>query len=248
LAAEQNILMAYHKAALIDSKGAEFGTLHHQKAENPWQPPNGMLIAFHRSLLLRRDLIDETSDFYNAGFQLAHDQWIPLLAQAFGSVAVSDDILAQYRQHENNVFGADQPHLTRLQELRTKVKDRSAAFPVLVKTSSSYAGIFGKFLQDPGLSHTWRQKALDRKLAFEELSRLYEVRAEIYRAATLWSRFSALLRLIEMKGYKGTDHWYFTRRAFVRDFLLGVLFGSLVQKLSAQKVMGDANCRYVVRT
>jgi glycosyltransferase involved in cell wall biosynthesis len=95
------------------------------------------------AIMFRRDLLDITDNFARPDYilpsggqyqKMAHDQWVFFLASIFGEIVTLPDVLADYRQHDSNTFGATaKPKMS--ENLRSSI------------TTVSYAGIAQRFSQ-----------------------------------------------------------------------------------------------------
>ena len=110
--------------------------------------PNGMAIAFRRSLL--KDIIP---------FYIEHDGWIDACAPLYGKVAFIPEVLAFYRRHTGNLSGHHRG--TFYAALYHTKKDRFHMSPILLKGYNEYLERFNGRLSDKII------KELNERINFE---------------------------------------------------------------------------------
>jgi hypothetical protein len=111
-----SVLLAYHNASVVDDARAFIRPLYgpagaaargESKTTSPWAFSLGFTQVFRRELLRFQEMHSRSIDSLSMGEKLAHDQWYFFLASTFGSVQFVNEPLALYRQHGQNVFGAN---------------------------------------------------------------------------------------------------------------------------------------------
>jgi glycosyltransferase involved in cell wall biosynthesis len=216
--ADERVLLAIHSAQTITqagSRGFRYPDFPTTKALNvntcdPFSNRPGFAMVFRKALLNLSDSSQRPSRLYG------HDHFVWFLATCTGKIVTIADVLAQYRQHDGNIYGATQP--------RSFVRRaRNFAGPV------DYDG--GHELACSGFLRTaaeWHPDCADRlrksaeRLAFR--SKLHQVRAHIYkRESTLRRRITAFLKIVILSGYlPDRSKTRLGIRAGLKDMVFGV--------------------------
>ena len=232
------VMMVYHNADLVDESGSPTGrTLRslqeasHEGARlslSPWKYPLGFTQTFRRRLLAYSGLRKTTLNPYNAAIPLAHDQWVPLIANVIGSVHFLNENLAQYRQHGGNQFGAG----TRgglLRKLGRKIA-RYSDYGSYAKVTAAIAEVLvGAATQEGEASRRTLSEGAER---YRTLSLAYSVRSCVYSAAGTFTRLARWWWLVRSGYYKPGSEFWFGYWAGLRDLLRGVLMGAGVRHRS----------------
>jgi glycosyltransferase involved in cell wall biosynthesis len=111
---DQEVLLVYHNARLIDANGKSQGyvfkrgeknaILSHEDVE-PWRIVPGFSQSIRRSLLRYSGLHLDSVDMFSLDDPMPHDQWFLFLASALGKTSYIAEELAFYRQHDRNTSG-----------------------------------------------------------------------------------------------------------------------------------------------
>ncbi|MBU2786955.1 glycosyltransferase [Acidithiobacillus sp. VAN18-1] len=112
---KRDVQMVFHAYEKIDENGQPLGHMFPKMTRiikfsrlhiNPLFPIYGMSIMFRRDLLPSPRLINSRpADHNTETYLMAHDQWIPFLAGAFGEIVYIPNRLVQYRVHQGNTSG-----------------------------------------------------------------------------------------------------------------------------------------------
>lgn len=231
---DNDILMAFHNAEVVDQLGKSLGRfLFHVEqpshiinrlGTSPWSYPLGFTQTFRRELLKLSPLRLTTEDPYSATESLAHDQWIPLIAIALGETAYIGDILANYRQHQNNLFG--KPHVKKSKHRMLAEKFfKHCDYDRLSRVSLKIAQMFEvvQTNQSAGIA----QKAAEAKDRYFRLSNYYAMRSKIYEGTRLFTRAKEWSKMMRLGAYAKGQPIAFLGTSFAKDFLAGVLLGCL---------------------
>ena len=224
--ADEDVLLAYHNATPVTDDGRKLPLLYRGRKEtrlaplrvDPWFNPLGFTQMFRRSLLGFEDLWPFSSDQNDEGERLAHDQWYFLLASALGLIVYLPDLLADYRQHATNTYGASwfrilAPQLTELWHATHECNQRLGA-------AESRVSILRHLSKR--LSGKLRQRANEAVDWYDQLTALIRARGELYRGRDWEQRASALKRLVGAGGY-GSGAQRFSRLCLAMDATIGVL-------------------------
>jgi glycosyltransferase involved in cell wall biosynthesis len=106
-------LMCSHRVDLIDQAGNPLGAstnasdirLLRGETFSPWGVFLGFTCTIDRRLLEVIDPATRPRDLIEYDRPMSHDRWFYFVAGSCGSVVHLDESLAQYRQHDRNVFG-----------------------------------------------------------------------------------------------------------------------------------------------
>lgn len=131
-------VMAVHSATLIDAAGRAVGAMRRNIDATraappctlePWTMFWGFSQTFDRRLLdlLPNDRATRGSDSNSPDKVLGHDGWTSFLAGSFGTIALLDEPLVGYRQHDANVFGFQD------RTLAGKIRDKMGDEPSRVR-------------------------------------------------------------------------------------------------------------------
>jgi glycosyltransferase involved in cell wall biosynthesis len=114
-AMEPDVVMITHRARLVDKHDQPIGDFDQNIVSSRrvgplsydlWGTFWGFTIVFRRNLLDLHDWRLRFADYiYKDGRSIAHDRWISFLSQLTGSRVELADRLADYRQHDKNIFG-----------------------------------------------------------------------------------------------------------------------------------------------
>jgi len=102
-------LLLYHTFRTFERDDAVLdGPLMDQTTEvgSPWAKVYGITEVFRRSLLGFSDLWAGSVDHFSPAQPMAHDQWMYFLAHTFGAADYLPTALVSYRQHDENLCGA----------------------------------------------------------------------------------------------------------------------------------------------
>lgn len=96
-----------------------------------------------------------------------HDWWILLVAQALGHIAVVDEPLVRYRQHKNNIFGANVGRKNMLEKIK---KGISASHKNVLSTQTQARAFFDRYSswmrhEEKKLCHAWAHMADKSKIS-----------------------------------------------------------------------------------
>jgi glycosyltransferase involved in cell wall biosynthesis len=143
--ADASILLATHKARLIDAQGEVIGHFSQDisgdklcapRSLDPWRVFFGFSITFRRALLTAVHPRLRGVDYVTGNKRLSHDRWIVFLANMLGRTRLISKSLVDYRQHGNNLFGVH-PHLgnaskTRILASAARYRRAAAEFRALI--------------------------------------------------------------------------------------------------------------------
>jgi glycosyltransferase involved in cell wall biosynthesis len=234
--ADEDIILVYHNARVVDLHGAFVRhLLPHEPpifigrplSFGPWEYALGFTQVFRRSLLSFRELNVYSIDQNFPDETLAHDQWFFFLASVFGKIAYLEQDFVDYRQHGMNVFGPPpiegEKQKSVIEDIGLKLEHhehlaRRAAF------ADNRVLILNKIALDKQYPQCICDKALAGVRKYQSLSDLFKLRAKIYQEFRFSNRVIAWANMVRRGGYTNSS-WAFSKRSAVRDLLLGVCCG-----------------------
>ena len=103
-------MLVFHNARVVRSTGEATATLRRDRETKSWEPLTGSpwMFALGFTQVFRKSLVEFDGLWANSldqnfdGGPLAHDQWYFFLASVIGKIVYLPDLLADYRQHEDN--------------------------------------------------------------------------------------------------------------------------------------------------
>ena len=247
-AADPDVLLVHHNARIFSAALGVIGRLYDERrpslvsgplCRNPFHLPPGFTQVFRRRLLLLSELREATVDYWGPGPgpgpapALAHDQWIYILASSRGKVAYLKDTLADYRQHEHNLYGPQTGGWSRWDGIKARLAGLSdyghleIAFDAIARAfGAATVHRIGESVDQP-LDEQLRQRAAAAAERYRKLAQAYRDRSQAYGAASPVVRLSAWKRLWRGGRYRPGDSFFFADHAGARDLLHGVLLARL---------------------
>ena len=226
-AADPDLTMIYHGAAIVDADEHELGTMFARdipshvlapEAATPWQFSAGLVQAFRSDLRAFDDLWPISRE-YCADEPMAHDRWYFFLALAVGKLAFLADDLLLYRQHGHNTYGVE----ARRTVLKRIVQglSRPAVTELLIERAAlSRCHVLDRIADRVDAS---RRGQVDR---FAERYRRFAERLARRRAVYATPHLTGRARALRTSWTNGDYHgasWGFNRVSVPRDVLAGVL-------------------------
>jgi glycosyltransferase involved in cell wall biosynthesis len=220
---DPDVALAAHSAVTISEcgvRGYEFPRFPRTRVAgfgsvDPFVYPYGFAIV------VRRNLVDIKPGASRPEKLFAHDQWFWFLAAATGKTAIIAEVLALYRQHGNNLFGAFRPPTLAGQTKRLARTMRIVGFDGLADSELACARFLSS-LVDQGSE--WHDKIMKFASMLEFRSKLHRMRTRIYgEKSTIGSRASTFVHILLLGGYFPDPSG--TRLGFQRgakDLMLGV--------------------------
>jgi len=232
---DPDVLLVHHNARVFSAASGVTGQIYNELrpsrvdgplCRTPFSLPPGFTQVFRRSLLLLSELREATVDYWGPGAALAHDQWIYILASSLGKVSYVKETLADYRQHDNNLYGMR----------RTTKSTRWSAMKARLTSLSDYGHLetaFDAIARALGAATAYPiGEELQRRAAvaaerYRELAQAYGDRSQAYGAGSLMARAAAWQRLWRRGRYRRGGSFYFAGRAAARDLVHGVCLARL---------------------
>ncbi len=229
---DRDVLLVFHNAELVDEGLRRLGHFVHNTesspqvtgrlGRNPWNAPLGFTQTFRKELLQFSTLRLQTEDPFAPSEHLAHDQWIPLLAGAFGKTAYVAEILADYRQHGTNLYGRAIVRKSKVSNLMHRMMKYSD-YERLSRVARKISHVFEA--DQFALSSDRASAAEDARHRYAALADYYADRAKVYVAKGSIERARAWNKLQRLGAYAPGHPISFLGKSFARDLLAGVLLG-----------------------
>lgn len=218
-------MLVYHDARIVSDAGEVVGKLHGDAETRSWEALNGapwmfslgFTQVFRRSLVRFDDLWPASLDPNCDGERLAHDQWFFFLASVTGTILYVPDLLADYRQHGANVYGAFASSFR--SHLAKEARDPSRAVARRLAAAESRASILEQAAERT--EEPLKSRLLLGREMYREFAERYRRRASLYRGRSYRDRGRAFQQLIAARAY-GRDAWRIGPLGFAMDCLLGL--------------------------
>lgn len=196
-------LMCAHRVDLIDRSGTRFGSalnrshalMLHGSACSPWGVFLGFTCTIDRRL---SDLIDPAlrpPDLIEYDRPMSHDRWFYFLAAAFGSVTYIDESLAQYRQHDKNVFGRTRDTMS------GRARKAARKYPAYIQQRAIIASVNVRLLEHArNIAET--DELTDSLGRWHRVADFYAMRQHVLSQPTVYHRLSQLMMAWRGRHYR----------------------------------------------
>jgi rhamnosyltransferase len=174
----------------------------------------GMAMTFRRELLTAADFDARPPSRYGNDRPMLHDEWVFFLAGVLGPIALVDEPLVLYRQHDSNDSGGWLEHRRGLTLQPVVENYRSAA----AHTAACAEYLRATRSADPEVAE--RLTAGER--AFRAAAENWALRASLYGTAGRRSRARMLRRLVAGGAYRARSAGGFGRIALGKDLAAGL--------------------------
>jgi hypothetical protein len=181
----------------------------------------GFTQMFRRTLLEHIEPGRRPEDNLHPGRRMAHDRWITVLANVFGTTATLPEPLVLYRQHQANASG-----------LQRRVRRRDALQRLLRLASPEHQQHLAAAMAElaellaqaaSGLTAEAACAAERASVYYAGVSETYRQRERLYASPRLWGRARLLAEALEAGHYRGFQTGGLGRNILVKDALHGVL-------------------------
>jgi glycosyltransferase involved in cell wall biosynthesis len=249
-ASDDDILLVYHNAMLVDSNGAAMRPFYGDAPSPalagpltlpPWHLAYGYALTFRRILLQAAPFWAALADPYHAGQATGHDAFFFMLAASLGSVAYLPAQLVQYRQHAAQTIGTagrDAPGWRERWQYR--LEDRRSTYRHLCDVARRNAGLFHG-LRACGAMAELDPRIVEAARAWALLASLYDLRSRAVSGGVT-QRAAAWAQLCRLGAY-GNGYWNFGGKAGIKDALLGVALAPVVARYGRAASQGDGGCK-----
>jgi glycosyltransferase involved in cell wall biosynthesis len=187
---------------------------------DPWDVFYGFTMLFERSLLDTIPASARGADPYTRGVVLSHDRWIWFLAATFGRIVVLRDVLAEYRQHDAQLFGGAEDRTFR-ERIATKVSAGRAQARYLAGVAAHRGYLLESRMPDRD-NERWRAGATHWR-AIE--ARMAD-RARLYDPLPAGERIWLLAANARGGTYRAARHGGLGAGRFAEDVTVSILVGS----------------------
>lgn len=214
------VMLAIHSARTITKSGAPIGYFPHFSKTKILDICDPFASGPGFATVIRRDLLSMIDNRLRPDRLRSNDIWCWFLAASAGKISIIADVLALYRQHESNVFGAPRARSAAetarsiygtLQLTYEKAAESEMALSRILRTAASE-------------NSDWADRLKRSAKNLERRSGLHRMRSGIYRNdSTLVRRAIVFTRIFFSGGYwPDPSKTRLGPRAAMKDLLLGV--------------------------
>lgn len=174
----------------------------------------GFTMLFPRSLLARIPAEERGLDPHTREAPLSHDRWIYFLATTFGQAVFLEEPLAEYRQHDSQLYGHEEAR-----GLRERITTRARSGEEQSRYLASFAAHRASLLANPPAGEdaaVWRTKQSE----WQRVERNYLRRADFYRSANFASRTRSLMGNASRSTYRQVSSGGLGAKGFVEDLVV----------------------------
>ena len=217
-----DVKMVVHSGNVVDGNGTHVGVnlpcVRNHKIQRLGMHPQKFYQGY--AIIFRRDLIDFVNadsrpDENESSKKMAHDVWIPFLANIFGSTRLLNDSLVLYRRHGSNASGYDSAHRHALMPDYVKTKRCAEVYSVSLDNIVRRS-LWLKSLPHSGGAH--RGNCLrDAVRVFESHCRYLEKRIAMYHKNNILYNFHQLINIVLSGGYRNYKNGGMGFKAFLGD-------------------------------
>lgn len=187
----------------------------------PWRVSLGFSQVFRRAAFEPLLGLPRVPDFYDPRRSMAHDQWVEFLSAGLGQRAYLPDVLALYRQHGANAFGAAEIGLE--QSVRLTLAANSTGYMLRAQCAEAYS----EFWSSTAGAFSGRRPTRLAETAhryWSTLARWLRLRADLYRTASIRRRLAILLGMIRSGAYRSRHSAGLGSAAALKDLAVSVLW------------------------
>ena len=232
---DPEVLLFCHDAWLVDAAGETIGEADVIKLPPhnpplsfyPLSNPLGFAIVFRRSLQAFADLWQFSTDTWEPGNRMAHDQWLSFIAAVFGTTVFSDEKLVLYRQHAGNAYGWKKTSFWA--GYADKLRNPGMTFRMQSNAAAARAAVLERSFDE--LHESWRERGERAAKMYRRYADRMALRAGIYLGNnSLANRVSAIRTLLRDGSYSGATAWELSRKALAKDLVLGTILRPLLTR------------------
>lgn len=216
--ADERLRLVVHNATVTDDKLVAIGPLDKgpfgtfdQLALSPYWFAHGFRMVFQCGLIANLPI--ETRPMGWLSYTKAHDNWIAMAAAISGTIVSTADELVQYRRHAQTATGlmiSKNPDVTDLMTNNgLHYRNESKAFAELADYVAAARAASGQAEWQGPLGSSYQ--------AVNRYARMLAARADLYLDGALSARIAALLKLVAMQAYWGSNGWHLPLRSAAKD-------------------------------
>jgi hypothetical protein len=235
---DADVLLVHHNARIFSAARGVTGCIVDERAPStvrpplsrtPFDMPPGFTQTFRRSLLALGGLRETTLDYWppaavppapRAHEPMAHDQWIFVLASCLGKVSYLSATLADYRQHDANLYGMESGQPSRRERFMRRLKEYSD-YAHLELAFARIAQVMAAVPSYP-VGEDLARRAVEAAAVYAAISQAYAERNAAYGAASPLARAAAWMQLVRHHRYRPGPGFHFAHQGLLRDFVHGV--------------------------
>ncbi len=199
-------------------------TIIHPLRSHPWGNFLGFTMLFERSLLDHLPRESRGLDPHAHGARLSHDRWVYFLAATFGRIVVLPDSLANYRQHDRQLYGGLKER-SMGERVATKLAGGHKQAVYLAQVAAHRASLLESMIP----SDVYRSGPPTPEFAgatwWRAVQSHIENSAQLYVCSTAAERFSRFFRNTFSGSYRSFRHGGLGARRFLEDAVVVILIG-----------------------
>lgn len=184
----------------------------------------GFSIAFRADLLCGIDSTRRPRDYFEPrDMKQSHDKWIPMLANALGSIAYLSKPLVFYRRHSQACTGSH-AQSDAIQRIQKSTHVGASYYRFQSEVAMDCASCFRELAATQGDINRAERLRYTASL-YQKLSQITASRSILYENVRLFGRFSVLYKMIKSGAYWGNPFCTLGWLSFLKDVC--VTFGLL---------------------
>lgn len=214
------VMLAIHSARTISRSGVSMGYFPHFSKTRVLETCDPFASGPGFATVIRRELLSMTDNHLRPERLQSKDAWCWFLAASAGKIATIAEVLALYRQHERNVFGAP-----RTRSIAEKARSIYGTLDLTYEMDAEKEMALSRILQTAADQNPDRADRLKRSAKnLEFRSGLHRMRSEIYRNdMALVRRAFVIARIFLLGGYwPDPSKTRLGPRAAMKDLFFGV--------------------------
>lgn len=185
---------------------------------DPWKKYFGFTLLFERALLDVVPMGERGPDTHVSENALSHDRWVCFLGLSLGRGVLVHEALAQYRQHDSQLFGSLEARVGWLRRAGNRLRHYVASVRGTPQKAASLADVCYHRANLLAAAYNGDRSTLDRAAErWRLLGDHYSARSALYGPMSLTRRVRALLGLIRTGVYGPSRRGGLGPRALLQD-------------------------------
>lgn len=186
----------------------------------------GFLKTIRASIIREIPCVDRPPSYFPADNVQTHDKWTCMIANALGGIVVLDGPVALYRRHEKALTGEYVQQTFSGQV--SKASATGAAHYRYLSVVARETSLYLLRLSDDIVREDWAVSIKKSGYAFQDISDIQSVRAELYGATSFWVKLRSFNWLIKNRGFFGSAFCSMGWRSALKDlaFVFGIVRNS----------------------
>lgn len=221
--AEPDVLLSTHYVLLVNDEGESLGRTYcryrlPQRFTTRNAPPfcfnAGFTLAFRRELLRFSQYWPASVDENFPEHRMAHDQWFCFLGSALGIVYCDRTVLAHYRQHTDNIFGAHAKN-SKVGAIESPLTARAADYARKALGAANRRDQIGHMANH--LDSSLRSRLEYTRRFYDNYEAALARRSRLFETKSYGGRLGLLLAAFMSGDYLGDSRRHFGLRSAARD-------------------------------